>query len=854
MDCIVVSHTHWDREWYRTFQSSRGHLVDVIDRLLELLDADLGYRFVLDGQAIVLDDYLEIRPDRRADLLAAGAAGRVSVGPWYVQPDSLLPGGEAHIRNLLEGRRVAREVMGTVSRVAYTPDSFGHPAQFPQLFAGFGLDGFTYWRGDGPITAALSPVWRWHAPDGSAVTAIHLVGGYGPGANPLGDVAATVGRLARYAEHGPCAGDRVLLLNGSDHLPPDATIGEVVVELSQQTGWTVRRGLLEDFVDGLEVPVGHDHQGELLGALTTYLLPGVWSTHLPVKLANRATETALTAWVEPWAAMALAVGGPDERPALRMAWRELLAGQAHDSLGACSADAVVAQVQSRLDDALGLAEASSTRLLERLAGAPVDRTVPWTDGLDLAVFNPSPHPRTDVVRFAIDAHPLYGSHAEGIELHPMALASLLQPGFTVDGSPVRVVPVADPNRVRLLTMQQPVDVEFTVADVPAFGWRRVRLEPGGEAGDEVDDGRVIGNDAVTLEVVEDGTFELRSGAHTWRGLGGIVDEGDRGDTYDFDPVEADPGAAGGDVTIERRRHRSGIEVLTATRVVDVPAGLTDDRTRRASATVPLTVQIEARVVPGVARVDLVVRVDNTARDHRLRLRFPGGAPVETFEAATTFDVAVRSTAPVDDTGWQQRAPGTFPHQGWVAVEGLTVVAPGLPEAEVSPDGTLLVTVVRAVGWLSREDLISRPEPAGPGLPTPSAQCLGPIEARLSMIPGGHARAAADAELGLDAVVAGPQPLIEPGHAGLTVEPASLLLSACKPAADGDGIVVRLLNPTHESTVTRVRVGFEMASVEPVRLDESPIETSATEVEVDGREIRFEVGPHALRSIRIRPAG
>jgi len=228
--------------------------------------------------------------------------------------------------------------------------------------------------------------------------------------------------------------------------------------------------------------------------------------------------------------------------------------------------------------------------------------------------------------------------------------------------------------------------------------------------------------------------------------------------------------------------------------------------------------------------------------------------VETFEAATTFDVAVRSTAPVDDTGWQQRAPGTFPHQGWVAVEGLTVVAPGLPEAEVSPDGTLLVTVVRAVGWLSREDLISRPEPAGPGLPTPSAQCLGPIEARLSMIPGGHARAAADAELGLDAVVAGPQPLIEPGHAGLTVEPASLLLSACKPAADGDGIVVRLLNPTHESTVTRVRVGFEMASVEPVRLDESPIETSAIEVEVDGREIRFEVGPHALRSIRIRPAG
>lgn len=71
--------------------------------------------------------------------------GRLAIGPWYVQPDSLLPSGEAHVRNLLEGRRVG-EQYGPVSRVAYTPDSFGHPSQFPQLFAGFGLDGFTYWR------------------------------------------------------------------------------------------------------------------------------------------------------------------------------------------------------------------------------------------------------------------------------------------------------------------------------------------------------------------------------------------------------------------------------------------------------------------------------------------------------------------------------------------------------------------------------------------------------------------------------------------------------------------------------------------------------------------------------------
>jgi mannosylglycerate hydrolase len=62
MQVFLVSHTHWDREWYRTFQTFRARLVDTIDRVLELLAADDGFRFLLDGQTIVLEDYLEIRP------------------------------------------------------------------------------------------------------------------------------------------------------------------------------------------------------------------------------------------------------------------------------------------------------------------------------------------------------------------------------------------------------------------------------------------------------------------------------------------------------------------------------------------------------------------------------------------------------------------------------------------------------------------------------------------------------------------------------------------------------------------------------------------------------------------------
>jgi alpha-mannosidase len=166
MRVFLVTHTHWDREWYRTYQEFRARLVDAVDRVLELCAADPGYRFLLDGQSIALEDYAAIRPGRVSELSMRVAEGRIAIGPWYVQPDSLLPAGEAHVRNLLEGRR-AGEAFGPVSRVGYTPDSFGHPAQLPQ---GWRLRPvrLVYWRGHGNERSNGSrPSTTGAAPDGT---------------------------------------------------------------------------------------------------------------------------------------------------------------------------------------------------------------------------------------------------------------------------------------------------------------------------------------------------------------------------------------------------------------------------------------------------------------------------------------------------------------------------------------------------------------------------------------------------------------------------------------------------------------------------------------------------------------
>ena len=81
----LISHTHWDREWYLTFQQFRLKLVHLVDGLLDILETDGQYRyFMLDGQTIVLDDYLEIRPARRADLTRYIQNGRILIGPGGV--------------------------------------------------------------------------------------------------------------------------------------------------------------------------------------------------------------------------------------------------------------------------------------------------------------------------------------------------------------------------------------------------------------------------------------------------------------------------------------------------------------------------------------------------------------------------------------------------------------------------------------------------------------------------------------------------------------------------------------------------------------------------------------------------
>ena len=146
---IVVSETHWDREWYHPFQEFRFHLVRLARQLVDILRARPDYRaFVFDGQTVVIPDVLEVARELEEPLRELACTGRIRFGPWYVLPDEFLVSAESLVRNLHYGHRIA-ERFGGPMKIGYVPDGFGHPAQLPQVFAGFDIRRVVLWRGMG---------------------------------------------------------------------------------------------------------------------------------------------------------------------------------------------------------------------------------------------------------------------------------------------------------------------------------------------------------------------------------------------------------------------------------------------------------------------------------------------------------------------------------------------------------------------------------------------------------------------------------------------------------------------------------------------------------------------------------
>jgi mannosylglycerate hydrolase len=420
----LISHTHWDREWYLTFQQFRLKLVHLIDGLLDILDHDKNYEhFMLDGQTILLDDYLLMRPEREADLRKYIRNGRILVGPWHILPDEFLVSPEATIRNLLQGERTRRK-FGPKMMVGYIPDPFGHIGQMPQILRGFGIETACVQRG---LSDEPCEFW-WESPDGSRVFMAYLRDGYGNAALLSASEPERFTALVRQVRDNlvPHSGaDHLLLMYGTDHMePPPETSRAIAYAQGKLDGDRLIHSTLPAYLAAVQESLrksGHPLPvvtGELRQCKRSHLLPGVLSARMWIKQRNRACETLMEKWVEPFSTFAhhIQFANPSTfkpsnvsksadlqatAPIIRQAWRLLMENHPHDSICGCSIDQVHEEMKVRFDQVEQIGEEITKQSLEALAAAVNVSTNRKSsiENLKLAivVFNPTSGPRTDFV-------------------------------------------------------------------------------------------------------------------------------------------------------------------------------------------------------------------------------------------------------------------------------------------------------------------------------------------------------------------------------------------------------------------------------------------------------------------------
>ena len=397
----VIPHTHWDREWYASFQQFRVRLVHVMDALLDLLERDPSFtHFNLDAQTVVLQDYLEIRPEKRETLQKFVRDRRLGVGPWYVLPDEFLVSGESLVRNLLLGHRLAND-FGHVQKVGYIPDTFGHISQLPQILRGFDIPFAMHFRGldEGDLKSELC----WQSPDGSSVLLRHLPTDLGyANASALADeiqaAASDLRAIARY-EARRAASSVLLALNGVDHLPAREDIPAIVEAANElcKGDYVFRQGSLEEYFDALQSALGDQPLQTVFGELRDVnrtpgrdnrLLPHILSARIYNKIQNERTQTLLERWAEPWSALLWSQGEEYPQAFLWKSWEWLLQNHPHDSIGGCSIDAVHRQMETRFAWASEIAEEITSERFELLARR-IDLSSLGEDEAALIVFNGS---------------------------------------------------------------------------------------------------------------------------------------------------------------------------------------------------------------------------------------------------------------------------------------------------------------------------------------------------------------------------------------------------------------------------------------------------------------------------------
>jgi alpha-mannosidase len=776
----VVSHSHWDREWYMPFEKHRVLLVELMDTLITLFETDREFQsFHLDGQTIVLEDYLQIRPEKKAVLARMVQEGKLIIGPWYILQDEFLTSSEANIRNLLIGHQDAREY-GTICKLGYFPDSFGNMGQAPQILLQAGMDTAVFGRGVKPVgfnneakgdyESAFSEM-KWRSPDGSTVLGILFANWYHNGM----EIPTNPDEAAEYWERRLKAAERfastphLLFMNGCDHQPVQTNLSaalQTARDLYPDVAFI--HSNFNDYIASVKEHLPENLsviQGELRSQRTDgwWTLVNTASARVYMKQKNQQVQAYLEKVAEPMATFAHWLGHAYPNHLFTYAWKTLMQNHPHDSICGCSVDEVHREMMTRFDKSLQVAEQIATDSMQAIIGQIDTQAAYETTAIPFTVFNTTGWDRSGVISIDVDVKriALGGANRSKFveELKALSLA-----GYTIMNANGEKLAAEIEDRgvtfgyelpkdkFRQPYMARTVRVHFLAQGVAAIGYstfalRRDLSDVAAVPSGIPTDARRMENEFLAVHIANDGTYDIvdKRNGMVFTGLGAYENVGDIGNEYIFKSPEGDiPLTTHGlpaHIYVEEKTSYHSVVAIVHQWKVPVSADerlnqeiqefvpFLERKAQRSKETVTLTMTTRLTLERGVPLLKVKTSLKNEAKDHRVRVLFPTDILADAHYVDSIFEIAQRATVPASE--WTN--PSNCQHQqAFVNVRkdthGLTVYNLGLNEYEVLRDdrGTIAVTLLRAVQELGDWGVF----------PTPEAQSLGDHEFEYGIIPHG----------------------------------------------------------------------------------------------------------------------
>ena len=908
----VVSNTHWDREFRASFQKTRMMLVKMIDYLLEVLEKDKDYAsYTLDAHSILVEDYLDIRPENRDRIKKLVSEKRLFIGPWYTLPDIPNIGAESIVRNLMFGHNLGEE-FGHTMEIGYTPCSWGQTGQLPQIYAGFGIDKILFYRGISPHEADTEFIWE--SPDGTrALTSrfslfarynyYYLVfrkitygldyierdwfwGKDGEVPFKLNDDIAGVTNVEllepkiRYIKKNlvpaiykmlEIEGDSYvspyfLAMQGDDFIVPHPLESKAIKDANKSLkGLKVIHSDLEKYFDVVAKNIDYkklkvlkgERRTNLKEGMWTYLLPGTLSARTYLKVADFITESKLTRLAEPLASLDYILGSDYPVHYFYRAWRYLLSNHTHDANAGCAPDSVSDNVMYRYRQSQEISDGITEDSIKNIV-KKIDYNELSDNGIVLGIFNSLPFKRSNVITINID-----------VPLEKMANSIIIKdsnnknyPYQLKEISEIKSFVYNIWNVPQIYTSTR-FKIEFLAENIPALGYKTFVIETGEKVnrhtGSQIPAINEMENEFLRVKINQNGTVDIydKETKSEYKNLCYILDQGEVGNAWRHQSPESDRifSLLGCSANISLIEDGLFFTSYRADLLFEIPEKCPDEKDRSGNM-VNLLITNVYTLKKGVKRLEIKTIIDNCAKDHWLRMILPTGIKTEKSYADSHFDVVERNIKLPKRDNWKEPVVGTYPANSFVDLSdgnrGLAILLEGLREYEVFDDEckSIAISLIRGIRIKLEVSETKKQE-----LPDQGPQCLGKNEFRLAIYPhkgswveGNCFREAEKFTIPLRTAQFGKtKGDLSKEFELIKVLPEILAVTCIKKSEKDEGIIIRLFNPTLQKIEGKITLAKNIHQIHIVNLNEEFISELKKE---SNRKFSFEIQHKKIMTFKI----